>query len=178
MRALRLFGDRDARLAEMDEPPPPGPGEIQLRVLLGRGSTPTIELEQPEPDPGAHPLDLARLWWTFETALLVEPPQLDQRPHRDVERPVAQLAHLLGAGQHVHQLRADPDPLGRAGAVEPIELRALPIAGHQLVDQLQLGLDQGLESAAGTVLLLRLDHLDAVGGAHRRAGELDDLGAC
>ena len=33
MRALRLFGDRDARLAEMDEPPPPGPGEIQLRML-------------------------------------------------------------------------------------------------------------------------------------------------
>jgi len=33
VRALRLFGDRDARLAEMDEPPPPGPGEIQLRML-------------------------------------------------------------------------------------------------------------------------------------------------
>ncbi len=33
MRALRLFGDRDARLAEMEEPPPPGPGEIQLRML-------------------------------------------------------------------------------------------------------------------------------------------------
>ena len=33
MRALRLFGDRDARLVEMEEPPPPGPGEIQLRML-------------------------------------------------------------------------------------------------------------------------------------------------
>lgn len=33
MRALRLFGDRDARLVEMDEPPPPGEGEIQLRML-------------------------------------------------------------------------------------------------------------------------------------------------
>ncbi len=33
MRALRLFGDRDARLAEMEPPPPPGPGEIQLRML-------------------------------------------------------------------------------------------------------------------------------------------------
>jgi len=33
VRALRLFGDRDARLAEMEEPPPPGPGEIQLRML-------------------------------------------------------------------------------------------------------------------------------------------------
>ena len=33
MRALRLFGDRDARLAEMDPPQAPGPGEIQLRML-------------------------------------------------------------------------------------------------------------------------------------------------
>ena len=33
MRALRLFGDRDTRLVEVDEPPPPGPGEIQLRML-------------------------------------------------------------------------------------------------------------------------------------------------
>ena len=33
MRALRLFGDRDARLAEVGPPPPPGPGEIQLRML-------------------------------------------------------------------------------------------------------------------------------------------------
>jgi NADPH:quinone reductase-like Zn-dependent oxidoreductase len=33
VRALRLFGDRDARLAEMEDPPPPGPGEIQLRML-------------------------------------------------------------------------------------------------------------------------------------------------
>jgi NADPH:quinone reductase-like Zn-dependent oxidoreductase len=33
MRALRLFGDRDARLVEMEEPRPPGPGEIQLRML-------------------------------------------------------------------------------------------------------------------------------------------------
>ena len=32
VRALRLFGDRDARLVEMEEPPPPGPGEIQLRM--------------------------------------------------------------------------------------------------------------------------------------------------
>ena len=31
MRALRLFGDRDARLAEMEPPPPPGPGELVLR---------------------------------------------------------------------------------------------------------------------------------------------------
>ena len=33
MRALRLFGDRDARLVELEPPPPPGPGEIQLRML-------------------------------------------------------------------------------------------------------------------------------------------------
>jgi NADPH:quinone reductase-like Zn-dependent oxidoreductase len=33
VRALRLLGDRDARLAEMEPPPPPGPGEIQLRML-------------------------------------------------------------------------------------------------------------------------------------------------
>ncbi len=33
MRALRLFGDRDARLVEMPPPPPPGPGEVQLRIL-------------------------------------------------------------------------------------------------------------------------------------------------
>jgi NADPH:quinone reductase-like Zn-dependent oxidoreductase len=32
MRALRLFGDRDLRLAEVPEPPPPGPGEVQLRL--------------------------------------------------------------------------------------------------------------------------------------------------
>ncbi|HEV7264955.1 MAG TPA: zinc-binding dehydrogenase [Falsiroseomonas sp.] len=32
MRALRLHGDRDLRLEELDAPPPPGPGEIQLRV--------------------------------------------------------------------------------------------------------------------------------------------------
>jgi NADPH:quinone reductase-like Zn-dependent oxidoreductase len=33
MRALRLFGDRDARLVDAEPPPPPGPGEIQLRML-------------------------------------------------------------------------------------------------------------------------------------------------
>ncbi|WP_372621288.1 zinc-binding dehydrogenase [Falsiroseomonas sp.] len=32
MRALRLHGDRDLRLEDLDAPPPPGPGEIQLRV--------------------------------------------------------------------------------------------------------------------------------------------------
>ena len=32
MRALRLFGDRDTRLVEVEPPPPPGPGEIQLRM--------------------------------------------------------------------------------------------------------------------------------------------------
>ncbi|TCZ61260.1 zinc-binding dehydrogenase [Roseicella aquatilis] len=32
MRALRLFGDRDTRLVEMEPPPPPGPGEVQLRM--------------------------------------------------------------------------------------------------------------------------------------------------
>lgn len=32
MRALRLFGDRDTRLVDMDAPPPPGPGEVQLRM--------------------------------------------------------------------------------------------------------------------------------------------------
>jgi NADPH:quinone reductase-like Zn-dependent oxidoreductase len=33
VRALRLFGDRDARLVEAEPPPPPGPGEIRLRML-------------------------------------------------------------------------------------------------------------------------------------------------
>jgi NADPH:quinone reductase-like Zn-dependent oxidoreductase len=33
VRALRLFGDRDARLVEVEPPPPPAPGEIQLRML-------------------------------------------------------------------------------------------------------------------------------------------------
>lgn len=33
MRALRLFGDRDTRLVEMEPPPPPGPGEVRLRML-------------------------------------------------------------------------------------------------------------------------------------------------
>ncbi|MBK1659899.1 zinc-binding dehydrogenase [Paracraurococcus ruber] len=32
MRALRLFGDRDTRLVDMEPPPPPGPGEVQLRM--------------------------------------------------------------------------------------------------------------------------------------------------
>ncbi|MDO9709510.1 zinc-binding dehydrogenase [Paracraurococcus lichenis] len=32
MRALRLFGDRDTRLVEMEPPAPPGPGEVQLRM--------------------------------------------------------------------------------------------------------------------------------------------------
>lgn len=32
MRALRLHGDRDLRLEEIEAPPPPGPGEVQLRV--------------------------------------------------------------------------------------------------------------------------------------------------
>jgi NADPH:quinone reductase-like Zn-dependent oxidoreductase len=32
VRALRLFGDRDTRLVEVEPPPPPGPGEIQLRM--------------------------------------------------------------------------------------------------------------------------------------------------
>ena len=32
MRALRLFGDRDPRLEEIEPPPPPGPGEVQLRM--------------------------------------------------------------------------------------------------------------------------------------------------
>jgi NADPH:quinone reductase-like Zn-dependent oxidoreductase len=30
MRALQLFGDRDLRLSEVDEPPAPGPGEVQI----------------------------------------------------------------------------------------------------------------------------------------------------
>jgi NADPH:quinone reductase-like Zn-dependent oxidoreductase len=32
MRALRLHGDRDLRLEEVEPPPPPGPGEVQLRI--------------------------------------------------------------------------------------------------------------------------------------------------
>jgi NADPH:quinone reductase-like Zn-dependent oxidoreductase len=32
MRALQLFGDRDLRLVELDNPPPPPPGEVQIRV--------------------------------------------------------------------------------------------------------------------------------------------------
>ena len=32
MRALRLFGDRDLRIEEVEAPPPPGPGEVQIRV--------------------------------------------------------------------------------------------------------------------------------------------------
>src|SRR6476620_9287777 len=32
MRALKLFGDRDLRLVDIDPPPPPGPGEVQVRV--------------------------------------------------------------------------------------------------------------------------------------------------
>jgi len=32
MRALQLFGDRDLRLTEVDNPPHPGPGEVQVRV--------------------------------------------------------------------------------------------------------------------------------------------------
>lgn len=32
MRALRLHGDRDLRLEEVDNPPHPGPGEVQIRV--------------------------------------------------------------------------------------------------------------------------------------------------
>ncbi len=32
MRALKLFGDRDLRLTDVDPPPPPGPDEVQIRV--------------------------------------------------------------------------------------------------------------------------------------------------
>jgi NADPH:quinone reductase-like Zn-dependent oxidoreductase len=32
MRALRLHGDRDLRLEEIEPPPPPGEGEVQLRI--------------------------------------------------------------------------------------------------------------------------------------------------
>jgi NADPH:quinone reductase-like Zn-dependent oxidoreductase len=32
MRALQLFGDRDLRITDMDNPPPPGSGEVQVRV--------------------------------------------------------------------------------------------------------------------------------------------------
>jgi NADPH:quinone reductase-like Zn-dependent oxidoreductase len=32
MHALLLHGDRDLRLADLDDPPPPGPGEVQVRV--------------------------------------------------------------------------------------------------------------------------------------------------
>ncbi len=32
MKALQLFGDRDLRLVDIDEPPPPGPGEVRIRV--------------------------------------------------------------------------------------------------------------------------------------------------
>jgi NADPH:quinone reductase-like Zn-dependent oxidoreductase len=32
MHALLLHGDRDLRLADLDDPPPPGPGEVQIRV--------------------------------------------------------------------------------------------------------------------------------------------------
>ncbi len=32
MRALRLHGDRDLRLEEVEPPPPPGEGEVQLRI--------------------------------------------------------------------------------------------------------------------------------------------------
>ena len=32
MRALRLVGDRNLELAEIDNPPPPGPGEVQVRT--------------------------------------------------------------------------------------------------------------------------------------------------
>jgi NADPH:quinone reductase-like Zn-dependent oxidoreductase len=32
MRALRLHGDRDLRLEQIDPPPPPGEGEVQLRI--------------------------------------------------------------------------------------------------------------------------------------------------
>ncbi|NDG49841.1 MAG: NADPH:quinone oxidoreductase, partial [Rhodospirillales bacterium] len=32
MRALRLFTERDLRLAEIEPPPPPGAGEVRLRM--------------------------------------------------------------------------------------------------------------------------------------------------
>jgi len=32
MRALQLFGDRDLRLTEVEDPAPPAPGEVQIRV--------------------------------------------------------------------------------------------------------------------------------------------------
>ena len=32
MRALRLHGDRDLRLEDVEPPPPPGEGEVQLRI--------------------------------------------------------------------------------------------------------------------------------------------------
>ena len=32
MKALQLFGDRDLRLVEVEDPPPPGPGEVRIRV--------------------------------------------------------------------------------------------------------------------------------------------------
>jgi NADPH:quinone reductase-like Zn-dependent oxidoreductase len=32
MRALQLFGDRDLRLTDIEDPPPPGEGEVQVRV--------------------------------------------------------------------------------------------------------------------------------------------------
>src|SRR5215212_2637779 len=32
MWALRLFGDRDLRIAPMEAPPAPAPGEVQIRV--------------------------------------------------------------------------------------------------------------------------------------------------
>jgi len=33
MRALRLVGDRNLELAEVEAPPPPGPGEVQIKTL-------------------------------------------------------------------------------------------------------------------------------------------------
>jgi alcohol dehydrogenase len=33
MRALRLVGDRNLELADVDLPPPPGPGEVQIKTL-------------------------------------------------------------------------------------------------------------------------------------------------
>ena len=69
-----------------------------------------------------------------------EAPKIDQRTHRDVERPLRIATDVESACEQCAQFWRNGMPFGAVGGVEQTQLRPRPVGGRRLFDRLQFRL--------------------------------------
>ena len=138
---------------------------INISAFLFQGWRLLAALQPPVTDPFPRFGNSGVGWDLIAARLRPEAPQIDQRPHRNIEDAAAEFTDAQCLGDYLLQFGRDLNPVGAAVAVKLRQLRIRVIGGHLFINAGQQRISFGFQ-IGGNGLLWRGREFEIVAGAH------------